>query len=515
MWYNYFEVIDMSNQQIVSVQEMRQLDELTLEQKNITSFELMDHVAKTIFQYVIEKQLVTSRDEIVIVAGTGNNGGDALLTGLHLVDYGLTPTFVVVGNRSKQSLENKQATRLIEQNNIVINWVEEESQVDHFTEMIDQATLIIDGIFGIGITKKVKGVQRLVISKINRSYATVISIDIPSGINADNGLVMKRAVKANHTIIIQNYKHGNVLNDALDYAGTSHLLDVGIIQKLSDEPHLLLPMSLLKNSFPKRIHNSYKYQFGNILTIGGAKGMMGAPLLSGIAALKTGSGLSMVSYYDKYLHHIQNMYPELQVTTHLGIEDIPSMVRKKNAIVFGPGLGKNDSINLEILSYLLSTDIPLVIDADGIYYLKELMKDYNERKNIIITPHYQEMASFLDVSVNDVKQEPVLLAKNMAHKYSLTVVLKGVCTIITNNEETYFSIHGNPGMATAGTGDVLSGIIGSLLGRGYNTLEAAQIGVLIHSEAGRLAMEEFGVESLTATDLISKIAPVIKENQNN
>ena len=505
----------MNNQQIVSVQEMRLLDQLTLNTREISSFELMDQVANTIYKYVVDHGLVLSTDQIMIVAGTGNNGGDALLTGMYLLDYGLSPTFVLVGPKEKQTPENRQACLLLEQRNARIIRVEEEEHVEEdFTDLVDEQTLIIEGIFGIGLTKRVKGVQRRVISRINRSYARVISIDIPSGINADNGLIMKKAIHADHTIVIQNFKHGNLLNDALDHCGENHLLEVGIIQKLSDEPHLLLPKTFMNNKIPKRIHNSHKYHFGNILTIGGAKGMMGAPLLAGIAALKTGSGLSLVSYFDKYLHHINNIYPELQVTTHLGIEDLPSIIRKKSAVIYGPGLGKNDAINLDILSYLLSTDVPLVIDADGIYYLKQLLKDYNERENIIITPHYQEMATFLGVGVNDVKQEPVLLAKNMAHKYNLTVVLKGVCTIITNNEETYFSTHGNPGMATAGTGDVLSGIIGSLLGRGFNALEAAQLGVLIHSEAGKIAKDQVGEESLVATDLISNISKVIMESQH-
>ena len=199
------------------------------------------------------------------------------------------------------------------------------------------------------------------------------------------------------------------------------------------------------------------------------------------------------------------------VNTYIGIEDIPSQIRKKSTIIFGPGLGKEDDINLDILSYLLSTDIPLVIDADGIYYLKKLLKEYSERKNIIITPHNQEMATFLGLPVEDIKKEPVLFAKNIAHTYNLTVVLKGSCTIITNNDETYFSIHGNPGMATAGTGDVLAGIIGSLLGRGFTPMEASKIGVLIHSKAGEIASLKYGEEAVTATDLIYNIFKVLQD----
>ena len=325
-----------------------------------------------------------------------------------------------------------------------------------------------------------------------------------------DGVVMGIAVQANTTIIVQNYKQGNLLNDALDYSGDIHLIDVGILQTIFPETQILLQLNYMKNKLSNRRKNTHKYHYGNILTIGGSKGMMGAPILSGLAALKTGSGLSHILYHNKYLHHIHNVLPDLMVNTYTGIEELPSISRKKSTVIFGPGLGKQDPINTEIIQHLLSTDIPLLVDADGLYYLKQVIKEYNQRENIVITPHYQEMADFLGIDIEEVKREPILYAKNIAHTYNVTVVLKGVCTMITNDHETYFSIYGNPGMATAGTGDVLSGIIGSLLGRGFSPMEASKIGVLIHSESGRLAENHYGQESLIASNLIEYIHEVLK-----
>jgi NAD(P)H-hydrate epimerase len=501
----------MKDFQIVNAQEMRQLDKLTLNEKNLQSYDLMEHAGRSIFFYLVKQNIFTSSDSILIVAGIGNNGGDALICGLAMFEKQLNPQIVLVGDIANQSFENKLAIEKMEEQHINITYIKNEDDIEIFSNLVNESTVVIEGIFGIGLRNDVDGYHKAVISGINRSYAQVVSIDLPSGINADNGLVMNIAVKAEHTLVIQNYKQGNLLNDALDYSGQIHLLDIGILQTLFEEPQLLLRKQYLKNKLSKRIKNSHKYHFGIILTIGGSKGMMGAALLSGISALKTGSGLSCVTYNEKYLHHINNIYPELMVNTYMGIEDIPSQVRKKSAIIFGPGLGKNDEINLDILSYLLSTDIPLIIDADGIFYLKQLIKEYNDRQNIIITPHNQEMATFLGLPVEDIKKEPVLFAKNIAHTYNLTVVLKGACTIITNNEETYFSIHGNPGMATAGTGDVLSGIIGSLMGRGFTPMEAAKLGVLIHSKAGEIATLKYGEESVTATDLVYNIYKVLQD----
>ena len=473
----------MKERQIVSSQEMRHLDKLTISEKNITSYDLIELAGKAIFKHICRSGICDIDESFLILAGTGNNGGDALVIGRLFTEKGISPKFVIVGKEEEQSQESILTMNKLLELGISITRVEDYGSVFEAVALIEEASIIIDGLFGIGCTREVEGYHKEVIEIINNSYAKVIAIDIPSGLNADNGNVMGVAVKANHTIVIQNHKQGSLLNDAQDYSGEVYLLDIGIIQTSFPENQLLLNKSYLKNKIPTRKKNSYKYNFGNILTLGGSKGFMGAPLMVAYSALRTGTGLSSVSYNDIYLHHINNIYPDIMMNTYFGLEDIPSQTQKKSGIIFGPGLGRKDEINLEILTYLFSLDVPLLIDADGIYYLKQIIQEYNERPNIVITPHYNEMADFLGVSLEEVINEPVLFAKNIAHKYNITVVLKGTCTIITNNIDTFFSTHGNAGLATAGTGDVLSGIIGSLLGRGFSPMEASKLGVLIHSIA--------------------------------
>lgn len=500
----------MKERQIVNVQEMRQLDRLTIQEKELTPFLLMNQAGTAIFKHIKNANFFDKQGTVLIVCGTGNNGGDALIIAEKLYSDGVLIKVLMVGLETSQSIESLQALDQIITKDIVIHRVVTKDDLIQAEEMIEEASFIIDGIFGVGLSRPIEGVFLDVIELINQSYAQTISIDIPSGINADNGLVMNKAVHADHTIVIQNYKQGNLLNDALDYSGELHLIDVGILQTIFPEEQLLLSTSYVQNKIPKRLHNSYKYHFGNVLTIGGSKGMMGAPLLAAYAALRTGSGLSHLLYHESYLPHATNIYPDIMMNTYFGIEEIPQIIQKKSAVIFGPGLGKQDAINLDVLRYLLGTDTPLVIDADGIYYLKQLLKDYSDRPNIIITPHYKEMAEFLGIPIQDVVVEPILYARNIAHKYNLTVVLKGTCTIITDNQSTYFSIHGNPGLATAGTGDVLAGIIGSLVGRGFSTIEAAKIGVLIHSLAAEIANETYGEESMIASDLIKAIPQVMQ-----
>lgn len=500
----------MSGRQVVSSQDMRQLDKLTMQTKNITSYQLMQQAANGLTTYLVDHILDDVSGVFVVVAGLGNNGGDALLMGQQLYERGVKVSIVLVGNKKHQSEDSIQAATICEKQDIPMIRVETTDDLNLAIDMIDSANIILDGLFGIGLTRDIEGIFASIVDTINHSYGTVISIDIPSGIHADNGLMMGCAVHANHTLIVQKYKQGNILNDALDYHGQSHLVDVGIMDRVQEERQELISRSYVYHNFPKRTHNSYKYIYGNVLTIGGSKGMMGAPLLASYTALRTGSGLSHLLYHESYLPHANNIYPDVMMDTYMGIEEIPQLTKRMSAIIFGPGLGRKDDINKDVLSYLLSTNIPLVIDADGIYYLKQLLQEYSERQNIVITPHYKEMADFLGISIDEVIKEPVLYARNIAHTYNLTVVLKGTCTIITNNECTYFSAQGNPGLATAGTGDVLSGIIGSLLGRGLEPLESATLGVLVHSLAAHHAMKEYGEDSMIASDVIAGIPKVIQ-----
>jgi NAD(P)H-hydrate epimerase len=501
----------MSFNQIVSKEEMRQLDKLTMDNKKLSSFEVMYQAGEALFQYIYSNNLVNIDDSISIVAGNGRNGGDALVIGEKMIEAGFNPSFLIIGDSNEMCEESLQMCNRLSESGNDLYWVDDDGD-DVFLNNVEESTVIIDGIFGTGVKNYVKGLYKVVIETINNSYARVISIDIPSGINANNGIKVGVSIKANDTLVIQHFKQGNLLNDALDYHGVIHIVDCGILSNYFPEKQEILELSYLNNRISKRIHNSYKYIYGNILTIGGSKGMMGAPLLSSYSALKTGSGLSSILIKDSHLRYFNNIYPELMFDTYMGLEDIPAQVKSKTCIIFGPGLGKNDAENLDILSYLLQTEIPLLIDADGIGYLKLLKKDYSNRENIIITPHYKEMADFLDLSVNEVALEPILISKNIAHKYNVTVVLKGACTIITNNIETYFSVNGNPGLATAGTGDILTGIMASFLGRGISPIESAKISVLIHSKCAKYAKDIYGEESMIASNIIEFLPRVISDS---
>ncbi len=502
----------MKDLKIVSAKEMRYMDEFTCTQLQICSIELMERAGSFIYLSIIEDiGLEKETDKITIVSGVGNNGGDGLVVGLHLLENYFNVQFVIVGSLDNQSEESKEMLKRVLNLKGNVFFINDHKDIPKLSIIFRKTSFLIDALFGIGLTRDVEGIYLDVIKLINKSNAHVCSIDIPSGIKTNNGVVAGAAVVADYTLIVQNYKIGNLLNDAMDYHGESILLDIGILSVVSSTRRFLLQEVEYINTLPKRLNNTHKYHYGNILTIGGSNGTMGAPVLASYAALKSGAGLSSIAYNNKYLQNVMNIYPEVMSKTYKKVDELLEYTFKKNVIIFGPGLGRNDDINYEILQELLHLDVPLVIDADGVYYLKSLLGEITKGKNIIITPHYGELAMLLDIDSLEVKEDPLKYVKQLIDKYELTVVLKGPCTVIGNKNAMYFSNLGNPGMATAGSGDVLSGIIASMIGKGHKIFEACKIAVLIHSLAGEYGKNAVGEESLIATDIIRFIPTVLKE----
>ncbi len=499
----------MGKNKILTVDEMRNLDICTCQYKGISSLELMHQAGKKLYECLLDEyQLDKMNDQICIVSGIGNNGGDSLCVGCHLLEHSYNVKIIIVGNTSHLTIENQTILDRLIALQADILFLTDTSTFNSFSQLIDHSTLVIDGLFGIGLNRNIEGMAYKVIEKINDSQAFVFSIDIPSGINGNNGNVANIAILADFTAIIQNYKVGNLLNDAKDYHGNSKIIDIGILQnEIKSNRYLLIDNQVL-GILPKRKNNTHKYHYGSVLTIGGSQGMTGAPLMSAYSALRTGTGLSTIALDEKYLQYMNSIYPELLIKTYKCEADVFNMTTKKNVIIFGPGLGREGNLNLNILARLLEMDIPLVIDADGLYYLKQLLHNGLDGKNIIITPHFGEMAALSDI---DIKNNPLTAIYELTEKYHMTIVLKGPCTIIANKDEMYFCNIGNPGMATAGSGDVLTGMIASLVGQGLSLLDSCKLGVVLHSKAGNWAKEEMGEYSLVATDIIQGIPNILKE----
>ncbi|MFZ7131917.1 MAG: NAD(P)H-hydrate dehydratase [Eubacteriales bacterium] len=487
---------------VLTVVEMQKLEQYTLEKEGITALDLMETAGHKIFESIIkEKAPDKEKDSIAIVAGFGNNGGDSLVVARDFIQYGYNTEVFMVGNASKITKETHENLKRLKHLGIQVCRLDNDTY-ERFSDRLLQSTIVVDGIFGIGLNRNIQGIYHEVIERIKDAKVYTISIDIPSGVKGNNGQVAGTAVNSDLTIIVQHYKVGNLINDALDFHGKSVLVDIGMSGYDIGNNNRLLRRDDVASNVKKRKKNSYKYQYGSVLTIGGSTGMTGAPVISAYAALRSGSGLSTIGINEKYLCLMHHIFPEIMVKSYKHVNDLMEIISKKNAISFGPGLGRKD-YNHAILESLMDMDIPLIIDADGLYYLKYLMDKVKSKNKIIVTPHFGEMAMLFETTSNTIQEDPLYFVNKLSQEYGLTVVLKGCCTIISQGDKQFFSISGNPGMATAGSGDVLTGIITSLVGQGLDLLQACQLGVVLHSVAGDIATREKGEYSMIATDIIS------------
>lgn len=493
---------------IITVEEARIMDEDTCREKHLNPFDLVCQAGEKLALYFQEKIKLKKHEIITIIAGIGNNGCDSLVMGLNLLKAGYSVSFIILGKEKEIKLEAWSIINHLQNNNAQVLIVDREDKLHHFEKAIKTSNYLVDGIFGTGLNRSVEGIYKKVISTMNASSLPIFSIDIPSGINGNTGKVENIAIHAKDTAIIQNYKVGNLLNDALDFHGKSFIIDIGLLDNSIGKSRYLLDVESLP-CLPPRLNNSHKYHYGNILTIGGNQGMIGASIMSSYSALRTGSGLVTIAL-PKSLP-ITLPYPEIILGYYQDINDFKLLLKKRSIVIFGPGLGKENALNYEILEILLTSQIPLLVDADGLFYLKKFLTKEEFLSQVIITPHLGEFAQLLDKDIDSIANINVL--ENLAKQYKLTIVLKGPCTLIANEKEICFSASGNPGLATAGSGDVLSGIIASLIGQGFDLMDAAKLGVYLHSQAGNLAALKYGQDSLIATDISNYLPEALKQYQ--
>ncbi|PAT01404.1 hypothetical protein CI105_06725 [Candidatus Izimaplasma bacterium ZiA1] len=490
------------SQMIIDRLTSKKMDQETIKQQNISSLELMEKAGENIYKILIDNKLIKNDHKILVLSGPGNNGGDGIFVAKKLLE-----------NKFQVTLFNSE-TKTEESTKILSEFTKNHKYIKHpnfeFLETFDDYDVIIDCLFGTGLNKELKGEYYDIINAVNNSKAIVIALDIASGLNADNGKVMSIAIKANYTICIDKIKQGQLINDGLDYSGLFLLTNIELSEVTNDFNTYYLNNLEYDYKFKKRLHNSHKYNYGFVHVIGGKKGMMGAPVLAAYSALKTGSGLSSISYRETDINHIMNIYPEIMTNTYKNIEELIPQLYKKDVVIFGVGMGKTDDENFEILEQLLTFDKKILIDADGLFYLKPLIEKY-KNKEIIITPHFKELSNLLDISIKELSDDPVYYVKQIITKYNITCLLKGPSSIIGYKNDIYFSSYGSPALATLGSGDVLSGIIASIYARSTSPLDATIKGHYIHALAASIATQQFNVESVSASDVMANISNAINQ----
>lgn len=483
---------------VLTVKEIKACEAFTLKTKNENNIMLMHRAGIALVKDFLRRVHPAIDANITIIVGIGNNGGDGLVMAIELLKRGYTPKILAVGEVKKASEEFLHYFDLAGKVSIAQNLKE----ILAFQEVIFASDYIIEGLFGIGLHKSITGYRSELIAFINESDTVVYSIDIPSGINPNNGLVMGKAVKASFTGITGYFKPGNLLNDALDYHGEVEVLDIGILEV---NPISRQALSLAHYELKQKIrrHNSNKYSYGLGVFIGGKASMMGAIQLSAISGLKSGLGIVTI-ISDLKNNTFTQFYPELIITHNQGHESIQQL-EKATSVVYGPGISECPNHKL-LLDYLLNSDIPLIIDASGLDHIQ--LKQY-KNKHIVLTPHIGEMARLFHVSSEAVTIEPLKYV-NQLTALGFNVLLKGPCNILASASKRIFVQVDNTGLATAGSGDVLSGILAARIEKN-NILESMEEAVYIHTKAANFAKEKYGAVSMTATNIVNQIYKVMKE----
>jgi NAD(P)H-hydrate epimerase len=504
---------------------MKALDTAAIEEYGIPGLVLMENAGRHVVE-VVRQVLGDVRDKVVtIFIGKGNNGGDGLVIARHLLNMGAEIKLLVLANVEEitgDAAVNLEIWRKMEQK---IYSIHHGDGINIVRLILMNTDLIVDAIYGTGFRGKVAEKVGRIIEVLNGSGKPIVAVDIPSGLEANNGKVGGPCIQAAHTVTFGLPKLGLILEPGADYVGRLHIADISIpavlVEKAAPLRYLITP-ELVKEWLPTRPSAAHKGTFGRVLIVAGSRGMTGAACLAGEASLRAGAGLVTVAVPET-LHDIVEVKLTEVMTTPLpdtgkgclskeARQDILSLLEDKDVLAIGPGLSTDPVVTALVRDLLPSIRVPCVLDADALNALAgagELLREV--QAPVIITPHPGEMARLIGVSTREIQADRLAATSTAALNWNVVVLLKGARTVVADpSGAIYINPTGNPGMATAGSGDVLTGTIAALVGQGLEPSRAAAAGAYLHGLAGDLAAREKGMMGLVAGDLVLALPEAVR-----
>jgi len=504
---------------LVTAKEMRELDRLTIEEYGIPGQVLMERAGAGATTVLLKAFPQVRTASVVVIAGKGNNGGDGFVIARLLKKKGISCEVLLAAKKTEvtgDALRNLLAfTRLRGR----VTEVTEPGQVEFVQKKLRRRGLIVDALLGTGLNSPVRGMLATLIEQMNASGVPILAVDVPSGLDADRGIPLGVAIEAQFTVTFGYPKIGLVYPSSAAYVGRLEVVDIGIapaaVAALRPQT-MLLSTGSVGALVRRRQSDSHKGDFGHLLVIAGARGKSGAALLCGGAALRTGTGLvslagpsSLNGVFSSVLVEAMTIPMPERPDGSLSLDEgaITEALRGKSAIAFGPGVGvSTDTIGLA--RWLLTqSERPLVIDADGLNCLATDLTILRAAKvPVVLTPHPGEMARLRQISTADVQAQRLDVAREFATQHHCYLILKGARTVIADPEgKAWINPTGNPGMASGGMGDVLTGIVGGLLAQGYAPQAACCLGVFLHGYVGDLVAQARGEAGILARDLIERL----------
>lgn len=511
----------------VTGNEMGRIDKFSIEQMGIPGIVLMENAALKIVKHVglyFEQKKLT-KGKIVIVAGKGNNAGDAFSVARHLITSGNDVKLYCLFEAEHITGDARLNFEILQRMGAHMEIMGADTQHDSLCMDILTADLVIDGIFGTGFRGQVQGHIEKVIELMNRYSEYILSVDIASGIEAATGRVSDTCIKADSTVTFELPKIGQLVYPGAGFTGKLSVEGIGMPAQAFENIEIythLIDNEFVNAAIPVRGAEFNKGNCGKVLIVTGSAGMAGSGCISAKAGLRTGSGLVYIAAPSSLVNIYQNVVPEAVavgiedkdgVISDQGLNSILEAARKCNVAAVGPGLSAHFSIFNIIKGIAEKFEIPVVLDADALNVLvgnTDILKKF--KKAVVITPHPGEMARLTGLETSYIQNNRIEVAKKFAMEWQVIVVLKGARTIIADkNGAVYINPTGNAGMATAGSGDALSGIIASLIGQGAVPLEAAAAGVYLHGLAGDIAAAVKGEHGLNSMDIVENVPYAIKK----
>jgi NAD(P)H-hydrate epimerase len=507
---------------IATAQQIRNIDRRAIREFGIPGPVLMENAAAAVMKEMEKFFDGLAGIRVGIICGKGNNGGDGLALARRLRIRGVPVRVALLAPFSAVAGEAKVNLSVLRKMDVEIL---QNASVSALQDILAWSDVVVDALLGVGLSSELKGVHASAVDALNNSGRPVVAIDIPTGIDADTGAVMGRAVKADLTVTMALLKRGLVLYPGASYAGLVRVADIGIPFEAVESEKIkvhLLDRSYAWGISGRRNPDAHKGDFGHLMVVAGSLGKAGAAVMAARGALRSGAGLVTVATPNSLVPIVQqNVFEAMCIpaaesidgTIGMGAEiELLQAAGKMNACAIGPGLSTHSETVTTVRNLVPRLPVPFVIDADGLNALTgalDLLK--KTRAPVVMTPHPGEMARLLGISAAEVQKDRIGIASEFSVKYKVTLVLKGAGTVIALPDgRVFINATGNPGMATGGTGDVLTGMIGSFLAQGYLAEQAACAGVLLHGLAGDLAAAEKGETAMVAGDLIEKIPEALK-----
>ncbi len=514
---------------LVTAGQMQEIDRQTIESFGIPGVVLMENAGRGAFDFLLEKFKNIRSKKVAVLAGRGNNGGDGFVIARYLMGRGIKVTCFLLSLKDKVKGDAKINLALAEKlcDRSVDSQIIEIPDADAFNKHkpgIVHHDLFIDAILGTGLNSNVRGFFKDVIELINSSRKPVFSIDIPSGLNSDTGQPLGTAVKADATATFAFAKAGHILYPGNMYTGDLKTVDIGIPDFIAKEKNIKL--SLIEKEdiaplFPARAFQAHKGSYGHLLIIAGSIGKTGAAGLCANAAMRSGTGLVTLGIAKSLNKIIEPMVVE-PMTHPLPekergylsdncLDEIETLLKGRQALALGPGMGTRKGAVKLVHKLVEKSSVPIILDADALNCIAKNSEILKAKKAAaILTPHPGEMARLCNTTTSDIEKNRLETASDFAQKFRCVLVLKGAQTIVAlQNGKIFINPSGNPGMASGGMGDVLTGMIAGFCAQGFSPENATLAAVFIHGMCGDILLEEMGKFGFLATDMVNMIPRAI------